>query len=135
MWRSLSKVICIIFHCRTSITHKKICAYIKHLSKGYIKRFTDTSIIDPDCFLIFWFCIKGNQVYYTWITYTPALLASIQLLFSFCMKYVKIQGFSDLYFLLYVGRIIPVFSRIWKESLILSKYRKIQIQFCPYTGK
>ena len=121
MWRSLSKAICIIFHCRTSITHKKICAYIKHLSKGYIKRFTDTSIIDPDCFLIFWFCIKGNQVYYTWITYTPVLLVNIQLLFSYCVKYVKIRAFSDPYFPVcrrnririspYLDRISPILSR------------------------
>ena len=36
---------------------------------------------------------------------------------------------------LYVGRIVSVFSRIWTESLILSKYGKIRIRFCPYTGK
>ena len=36
---------------------------------------------------------------------------------------------------LYVGRIVSVFSRIWTESLILSKYWKIRIRFCPYTGK
>ena len=36
------------------------------------------------------FCID-----YTWITYTPVLLVSIQLLFSHCVKYAEIWKFSD----------------------------------------
>ena len=63
-----------------------------------ILKFTDTLIIVPDCFLIFWFCIKGHQAYYSWISNAPALLVSIQLLFSHCVKYVKIRALSDPYF-------------------------------------
>ena len=77
-WKSLSKIICAIFHCRTStVAQQNLCLYQK-----FISRFTDTLIIVSNCFLIFWFCIKGKQVYCTWISCTPALLVSIQLLFS-----------------------------------------------------
>ena len=105
---------------------RTLCLYQK-----FIWRFTHTLINFPNCFLIFWFCIKGNQVFYTWIAYIPVLLVKIQLLFSHCVKYAKIQAFSDQYF--------PVFGRnrirIWTEYPILFKYGKIRIQFCPYTGK
>ena len=70
-----------------------MCLYQKFISK-----FTHTLIIVPGCFLIFWFCIKGNKVYYTWITYTLVLLVSIQLLFSHCVKYAEIRALSDPYF-------------------------------------
>ena len=68
------------------------------LSQKFISRFIHTLIIVQDCFLIFWFCIKGNLVYYPWITYTPVLLVNIQLLFSHCVKYAEIRAFSDPYF-------------------------------------
>ena len=93
------------------------------ISKIYFKVYR-YPIIVPDCFLIFWFCIKGNQVYYTWITYTPALLASIQLLFSFCMKYVKIQGFSD-----------SIFYCMWAESYLYFPVFGNNLWFCPNIGK
>ena len=35
----------------------------------------------------------------------------------------------------YVGRIVSDFSCFWIEYPVLSKYGKIQIRFCPYTGK
>ena len=35
----------------------------------------------------------------------------------------------------YMNRIIFVFSRIWTELENLSKYGKMRIRFCPYTGK
>ena len=97
---------------------------------------------------MFWFCIKGNQVYYTWITYTTVLLVSIQLLFSYYVEYVKIRAFSDPYFPVcgrnririspYLDRISPILSRYpyldWIGE-ILSRYGKTRIQFCPYTRK
>ena len=85
-WKSLSKIIYIIFYCRTSMKshNKEMCAYIKKLFQGLYKvlRFS----ITPDYFLIFRFCIKGNQDYYTWITYKPALLVNVHILFSQCVK-------------------------------------------------
>ena len=53
----------------------------------------------------------------------------IQLLFSHCVKCGKIRA------CMWAERIVSVFSPIWTESLILSKYGKIRIRFCPYTGK
>ena len=93
------------------------------LYQKFIWRFRHTLVVVLDCFLIFWFCIKENQVYYTWITYTPVLLVSIQLLFSHCVKYAKIRVS------------LSVFSRMWTES-----YRHLPVfgqnlRFCPNTGK
>ena len=87
-----------------------MCLYQK-----FISMFTDTLIIIPDCFSIFWFCIKGNQIYYTWITYTPASLVSIQLLFSHWVKYAETRAFSDTYFPVYGQnriRTLPCLNRI-----------------------
>ena len=71
-------------------------------------------------FLTFWICIKGNQVYYTWITYIPFLSVCNQPLFFHCVKYAKIRAFSNPYF--------PVCG----QNNIRGK---IQIRVCPYTGK
>ena len=112
-----------------------MCLYQK-----FISTFTDTLIIAPDCFLVFWFSIKGNQVYYTWITYTPALLVSFQLLFSHCVKYVEARAFSDPYLFPYVGRIVSVFSSIWtvqireNADMILSICAKIGIRESLHFG-
>ena len=100
-----------------------MCLYQK-----FISRFTYTLIIIPDCFLIFWFCIKRNQVYYTWFTYTPIFLVSIQLLFCHCMKYVKVRTFSDPYFPAFGQNIIFLYlDRIYdiRDLLFLNtgKYR------------
>ena len=78
-------MICTVFHCRTSIITQQENLF---LYQKFISRFTHTLIIVSDCFLIFWFLIKENQV----------LLVSIELLFSYCVKYVEIRAFSDLYF-------------------------------------
>ena len=91
-----------------------MCLYQK-----FISTFTDTLIIAPDCFLVFWFSIKGNQVYNTWITYTPALLVSFQLLFSHCVKYVEARAFCDPY--------LPVCGQ--------NRIRIFQYLDCPNTGK
>ena len=61
------------------------------------------------------------------------ILVSIQLLFSHC-EICWNRAFSDPYFPICWQNHIW-FSLIWTESLILSKYRKIWIWFCPYTGK
>ena len=101
-WKSLCEIMHIIFHCRTGIitSQENVCFHQKFVSK-----FTHTIIIVRECFLIFWFCIKENQVYYNWITYRLVLLVSIQLLFSRCIKYAETRGF-----------LWSVFSRMWIES-------------------
>ena len=87
------------------------------ISKSFFKVYR--YLIIADCFLIFWFCVKGNQIYYTWITYTPASLVSIQILFSHCVKYAEIRAFSGLYFLV-CGQ---------------SRIRIFPSNFCRNTGK
>ena len=117
------------------------------LYQPFISRFTHTFIYGlfiPDCFLIFWFCIKGNQVYCTWNTYTPVLLVSIQLLFSHCVKYAQIQAFSDPYFPVcgqnhirifpYLDRISNSVQKRVNTDTILSIYRKFRIRESPYLG-
>ena len=120
---------------------------LKIRKKYFFQRFLKNSwnkglIIVPRCFLFFWFSIKANQVYYTWITCTTALLVRIQLLFSHCVKYVGIQDFSNLLFpacgqnsiliFLYLDRIYD--SVITRENMdtILSIYRKIRIRKSPH---
>ena len=99
-----------------------MCLYQK-----FISMFTDTLIIIPDCFLIFWFCIKGNQIYYTWITYTPASLVSIQLLFFHWVKYAETRAFSDTYFPVYGQNLI-------RTSPCLNRISDIRIRESPYFG-
>ena len=120
-WKSLPKIIYTIFHCRASITslEENLCLYQK-----FILGLTYTIIIAPECFLIFWFCNKGNQVYYTWISYTPVLLVSIQLLFSHCVKYAEIRTFSDPYFPVFVQNPIRIFPYLDRISI----YGKIGIR-------
>ena len=109
-WKSLCEFMHIIFHCRTGIitSQENVCFHQKFVSK-----FTHTIIIVGECFLIFWFCIKENQVYYNWITYRLVLLVSIQLLFSRCIKYAETRGF-----------LWSVFSRMWIESYPNTDQRK-----------
>ena len=123
-WKSLSKIISIIFHWRTSIITKQRKLVL--LSKIYFKVYTYLNYCSR-LFLDFWLCIKGNQVYYTWITYTSVLLVSIQLLFSHCAKYAEIRVSSDPYFPESAQNHIHIFRK--------DNFGKIQIWFYPYTEK
>ena len=94
--------------------------------------------------LIFWFFIKGNQLYYTWITYTPVSLVGIQLLFSHCVKYAEIRDFSNPYFPVCGQNRIRIFSYLDRigdsvqirenTDTILPTYGKIRIREIPYFG-
>ena len=112
------------------------------ISKIYFKVYTYLNYCSK-FFLIFWFCPKGNQVYYTWITYTSVLLlVNIQLLFFHCMKYAEIQTCSNVYppvcgqnrfrIFLFLDR-IPISVQIWENAdAILVIYRKMQVRESLY---
>ena len=107
-----------------------MCLYQK-----FISRFTHTLIIVPGCFLIFSFRIKGNQVYYTCITYIPVLLVSTELFVLSLWNMAK-YGLSVIRILPYVDIIVSVFSSIWNIQIrirgntdtILCRYGKIRIR-------
>ena len=88
------------------------------ISNIYFKVYTHFNLV-PDCFLIFWFCIKGNQVYYTWMIYTPVILVSIQLPFSHWN----------------MGFLWSVFSLVWAELYPYFPIFGRNLKFCPSTGK
>ena len=88
------------------------------ISNIYFKVYTHFNLV-PDCFLIFWFCIKGNQVYYTWMIYTPVILVSIQLPFSHWN----------------MGFLWSVFSLVWAELYPYFPIFGRNLKFCPSKGK